>query len=69
MSQPRNRTVWFVEDWLFIVNIGVLNIIGELVKDASFSFADLVTALFPILRSASSMITGLLTSAYGGWYP
>ena len=63
LSQLSNRTVWVGENWLFVVIIGILSIIGELIKDASFDFADFVTSLFPILRSASPIVTGLLISA------
>lgn len=61
VGQRRVQPVkWFVSHWLFVVIIGLLSIVFELVVFNKFTFTSLITTIFPVLRGASFIVIAML---------
>ncbi|WP_162258988.1 LTA synthase family protein [Limosilactobacillus ingluviei] len=55
---------WSKNNWLYVVEFGVVCLILNLLFNHSFSFSDLITTFFPILRDSSPSLVALLLAPF-----
>lgn len=61
LSKP---TGWIIQNWLLVVFVGSLSLLGGLLRGKHFQFSDLITVFFPILRGASNIVIALLITPF-----
>lgn len=61
-SKQKNNNKWFIKNWLGLIFISLVVVVINLISRGNFAFADLISALLPILRDSSPLVISILVA-------